>query len=182
MAERVPRPLGSSLPPPPGPSIDGVMIVAVIHYSQDISKPSELLLVHQFRPPVNAHVVEFTAGLVDAGESIEAAARRELKEEVGYTDVTVVDSCTRHRGVPMDPGMSNSCLAMVHVEVDGSDPSNRPSSLHATPEDGEEISVLRIPIPELHGALALLEQERGFLIDIAVASYAAGLFGRGTQT
>ena len=81
---------------------------------------------------MNAYVVEHVAGLVDEGESVESAARRELREEVGYTNVTVVSSSPR--GVPMDPGMSNSCIAMVHVEVDGSDPTNRPSNLVAEPE------------------------------------------------
>ena len=35
--------------------------------------------------------------------------------------------------------------------------------------------MLRIPLPELKQKLEELERERGYLIDIAVASYAAGL-------
>ncbi len=49
-----------------------------------ITDAGEVLLIRQFRPPVSGKVVELPAGLVDAGESFEAAARRELVEETGY--------------------------------------------------------------------------------------------------
>ena len=46
-----------------------------------------VLFVEQFRPPVNACVIELPAGIAgdeEAGESLEQAARRELLEETGY--------------------------------------------------------------------------------------------------
>ena len=42
-----------------------------------------LVLVRQYRYPVNASVWELPAGRLDPGESPEQAARRELEEEVG---------------------------------------------------------------------------------------------------
>ena len=45
---------------------------------------SELLLQKQYRPPIDKVVVEVPAGLIDAGESPETCALRELKEETGY--------------------------------------------------------------------------------------------------
>lgn len=42
-----------------------------------------VLLIREFRYPVNAWVVAFPAGLIDAGEDERAAIARELAEEVG---------------------------------------------------------------------------------------------------
>jgi ADP-ribose pyrophosphatase len=42
-----------------------------------------LVLVRQYRYPVDALVWELPAGRLDPGESVEEAARRELEEEVG---------------------------------------------------------------------------------------------------
>jgi len=43
-----------------------------------------ILLVRQFRPAVNAHTLELPAGHVDAGETPQRAAERELLEETGH--------------------------------------------------------------------------------------------------
>lgn len=48
-----------------------------------LNDAGEMLLVRQFRRAVDAHTLEAPAGLIDAGESPEAAARRELQEEAG---------------------------------------------------------------------------------------------------
>lgn len=45
---------------------------------------NEVILIRQFRPPVNGFVIELPAGLVDQGEPFEQAVRRELIEETGY--------------------------------------------------------------------------------------------------
>jgi ADP-ribose pyrophosphatase len=54
----------------------------------------EVILQKQFRPPINKVTIEVPAGLVDAGESWDQSALRELKEETGFIgkviDVTPV--------------------------------------------------------------------------------------------
>lgn len=59
-------------------------MVAVL---RDPSKPDEsprIVLQKQWRPPINATVIEVPAGLMDPNESPETCALRELKEESGY--------------------------------------------------------------------------------------------------
>jgi ADP-ribose diphosphatase len=53
--------------------------VAVLPVHDD----GRLVLVRQYRYPVDAAVWELPAGRLDPGESVEEAARRELEEEVG---------------------------------------------------------------------------------------------------
>src|SRR4051812_47048578 len=54
-----------------------------------VTDEGKLLLIEQFRPPMNARVIEIPAGLAgdEAGheaEELAVAARRELLEETGY--------------------------------------------------------------------------------------------------
>ena len=48
-----------------------------------ITEEQRVLAVRQYRPAVERYTIELPAGLVDAGETPEDAARRELLEETG---------------------------------------------------------------------------------------------------
>ena len=60
---------------------DSVNVVA-------LSKQGNILLVEQYRHPVNRVMLEIPAGHVDRGEAPLAAAQRELIEETGYSGGT----------------------------------------------------------------------------------------------
>ena len=56
---------------------DGVIIFGI---TPDLQK---VLLVRQYRYPIDAYVYELPAGLIDAGETYRTAAVREVHEETG---------------------------------------------------------------------------------------------------
>lgn len=49
-----------------------------------MTSDGEVILVRQYRPPLDLMELGLPAGLVEPGEDPEAAARRELLEETGY--------------------------------------------------------------------------------------------------
>ncbi len=59
------------------PKPDAICIVPIL-------PDDSLLLIREFRYPVNAWCISFPAGLVDEGETIEECVNRELMEETGF--------------------------------------------------------------------------------------------------
>lgn len=84
--------------------------VAVLVAVNDAGK---LLLVEQFRPPLQAATIELPAGLVgdreDTDESLLQAAQRELLEETGYhsDELELLLTC------PSSAGMSDEMISFV---------------------------------------------------------------------
>jgi ADP-ribose pyrophosphatase len=72
-----------------------VGIVAILEKSSG----AEIILQKQYRPPIDKVVIEVPAGLVDAGESAEEAAVRELREETGYIGVVSESSPIMFNGL-----------------------------------------------------------------------------------
>ncbi|KAJ5099506.1 nucleoside diphosphate-sugar hydrolase of the mutt family [Penicillium argentinense] len=144
--------------------IDGVGIVAILN------KPSgpELLLQKQYRPPIGKVVIEVPAGLIDAGETPEQCAVRELKEETGYVGVAEQTSPVMYN----DPGFCNTNLNMVHVRVDMTLSENQNPKPEL--EENEFIECFSVPMASLFEETKRLEQE-GYAIDARVGTLAEGL-------
>src|SRR5512146_989245 len=49
-----------------------------------VTGDGNVILEKQFRPPMGRDVIELPAGLVEPGENMEEAAKRELIEETGW--------------------------------------------------------------------------------------------------
>jgi len=137
--------------------VDAVVILALLKSAttQEVST----LLVRQFRPPVGCVTIELPAGLIDAGESPEQAALRELKEETGF--VGTVASCSD--AVCMSPGICDESVKLVVVEVDLDSPANQDPSQSL--EETEFISVSRVPLRSLTIELKRLEAEGAMPIE-----------------
>ena len=76
-----------------------------------VTEAKEILLVEQYRPPVDCNVIELPAGLINDGagagqESGEEAAGRELLEETGYA----ASRWIRIFSGPGGPGASSDIL------------------------------------------------------------------------
>lgn len=120
---------------------DGVDVVATLH--RDGKK--YFVLIKQYRIPMAGMCLEFPAGLIDDGESVEAAGIRELKEETGYTAKKVV-SCTKGKQ-GLSPGFSDESINFVMVEVDGDAPENKDPKQSL--DDGEIIEVVLVECEKL---------------------------------
>jgi 8-oxo-dGTP pyrophosphatase MutT (NUDIX family) len=131
--------------------------------------PSDrLVLVKQYRPPAKAEVIEFPAGLVDAGESPEAAALRELYEETGFRGE--VKSILKPAF--NTPGMASEAAHPVLIEIDETRPEN--AKPIAAPAEGEDIQVILVD-RERVGSFVIEQMEKGVSFDSKVVAYLAGL-------
>jgi ADP-ribose pyrophosphatase len=73
-----------------------------------------LVMVREFRVPVGDYIFAFPAGLLDPGESIEEAARRELREETGL-EVVVVHRVTQP--LYSSSGLTDEAVALIFVDA-----------------------------------------------------------------
>jgi ADP-ribose pyrophosphatase len=92
-------------------SADAVIVVPVLRMPNE---PPRLVMVKEFRVPVGDYVFAFPAGLIDQGESIEDAARRELLEETGL-ELVVVHRVTQP--LYSSSGLTDEAVPMIFVDA-----------------------------------------------------------------
>lgn len=130
--------------------IGGIVVMVAITPAKTV------LLEKQFRPPLGRNVIELPAGLVDPGETMEKAARRELIEETGWAAKKMEFLAEG----PLSTGASTEiirtflCTDLEHVGKSGGD-------------DNEIIEVMEVPLDGVHEYLKKA-QEQGILVDLKV--------------
>jgi ADP-ribose pyrophosphatase len=114
--------------PHSGRSTDAVIIVPVL---RNPGEPARLVLVKEYRVPVGGYIIGFPAGLLEPGEGLEEALRRELREETGLELVEV-----RRVSPPLfvSAGITDEAVALAFIEVRG--------EVCPEPDDGEDLEVL----------------------------------------
>lgn len=116
-----------------------------------------VILVEQYRVPLGRYCLELPAGLVgdeDAGESVDAAAARELEEETGYRATRIERLGFFHSS----PGMVSEGFTLVRATGltrvgDGGG------------QDGEDITVHLVALAEINAFVAA-KRAMGVAIDV----------------
>lgn len=130
--------------------IGGIVVMVAVTPSGNV------LLEKQFRPPLGRMVIELPAGLVDPGEPMEEAARRELIEETGWSAGKLAYLAEG----PISTGASTEilraylCTDLARVGKNGGD-------------DNEIIEVIETPIDVVQEFLQQA-QSGGTLVDLKV--------------
>ena len=109
---------------------DGVIIYGVYGEKKD-----RLVLIKQFRDPINDYVYEFPAGLVEPGEDMFEGAKREMFEETGLEFTPRKNHGAYSKPYFTSTGMTDECCGTVYGYCSGI-----PSNLHQ--EDSEDIEVV----------------------------------------
>lgn len=114
-----------------------------------LTSDKEIILVKQFRKPVEKALLEIPAGIIESEEKPEQTAIRELKEETGYT----TNKIKKFFEFYTTPGFSNEKIHIYLAEdiIKG----------HAQPDKDEYIKVVKIPIEK-----ALEKVNKGEIEDV----------------
>jgi len=130
--------------------IGGIVVMVAVTPSGNV------VLEKQFRPPVGRDVIELPAGLVEPGESMEIAAKRELIEETGWSagKLAFLAEGPISTGASTEALRAYLCTELEHVGKNGGD-------------DNEIIEVIEIPLHDVQEFLRT-EQAKGAMVDLKV--------------
>ena len=111
---------------------DGVVIFSV---AKDENDGERVVLIRQYRYPIDDYIYEFPAGLVDEGEEFHDAAVRELKEETGLVLDPIPVETGYEKPYFTTIGMTDEACATVYGYATG-------KVSEKFQEDSEEIQVV----------------------------------------
>ncbi len=116
---------------------DAVLMAAVLRTE---GQPNRLVLIREFRVPVGDYVYGLPAGLLEPGESLEEAIRREVAEETGLEVIRI-----KRISPPLysSSGMTDESAPLAFIDVQAT-----PGSRQAL-EASEDIEVLLLDFAEV---------------------------------
>lgn len=110
-----------------------------------INEKGNLLLIEQWRRPVDQIILELPAGILEKGEDPASCAQRELQEEIGYR----ANQLTSMGGIFTTPGF---CNEYIHLFL-----ATELIESALPPDEDEAIDLVEISLKE---ALQLIENYR----------------------
>ncbi|MEG0322653.1 MAG: NUDIX hydrolase [Raoultibacter sp.] len=127
----------------------------------------ELVLIREFRYPINSWCIAFPAGLIEPGEDIATCLERELREETGY-GFALIDGHHKFHALAQagysSTGMSEESVQVVFAYVQKEqDPE---------PEEAELIEVFTLPIADIPRFLEENETPIGTRCQLILESFA----------
>ena len=117
---------------------DAICVVA--HTTDDT-----LVLIREFRYPLNSWCIGFPAGLVEPGEDPAACADRELQEETGFRIVPGSTVRFLPQAGCSSTGLTDEAVQVVFVEAE------KASEAHTEP--GELIEIFELPCSDIRSFL-----------------------------
>ena len=100
-----------------------------------------LVLIREFRYPLNSWCIAFPAGLLEPGEDMLECAGRELQEETGYSIIAGSQARKLPQAGYSSTGMTDETVQVVFVEAE------KTGDAHTEPN--ELIEVFELPIADV---------------------------------
>jgi len=107
-----------------------------------LTRDGEVVLVSQYRPPLERMELGLPAGLVEEGEKPEVAARRELIEETGYSG----GEWEELGALASSPSLKDNWAYLFLAR--GAEETSEPD-----PDEHELVEVVRVGVEDLHGLI-----------------------------
>ena len=92
---------------------DDAVLIVPFHKEEE-----KIVVIRQFRVPINSYIHEMPAGLIDKGESPQTAITRELKEETGLDVIEILKNTVKGQ-LFLSPGMTDESVTSVFCTCGG---------------------------------------------------------------
>ena len=125
---------------------DDAVVIVPFHKEE-----KKIVIIRQFRVPINSYIYELPAGLIDENEEFLVSIKRELKEETGLELKEILDSKIKSN-LFLSPGMTDESVTLAVCTCTG-------TLSNEFMEDDEDIEALMLSQEE---ATKLLDNNDNF--------------------